>query len=159
MPFVPDDARTVLIANGDKPLMTPKTFAKLVHIQQQTAAAAVLSVSHVEDPSRYGYGRVVRDGKGRVQKIIEQKVLSPEESAITECNAGSVAHDAQWLRDALAKVQQSKTGEYYLTELVDIAYQENERIEVVEITDPAEAHGVNTMEHLDQAHHFLEASN
>ena len=73
--------------------------------------------AHLADPT--GYGRVVRDAEGRVEKIVEHKDATAAERAITEINSGIYAFDADVLRDALAHVgTDNAQGEKYLTDVV-----------------------------------------
>lgn len=109
----------VLILSGDVPLLRSETLARLVDEGRRTGGLVMLS-ARVPDPT--GYGRVVRDGQGRVQKIVEHKDATPEERGITEINGGIYVAPAPFLRDATAWLKpQNAQGEYYLTDVVERA--------------------------------------
>jgi len=109
----------VVILYGDVPLLKRETLTALVDEAVNTGGLAMLS-ARVADPT--GYGRVVRDGKGQVARIVEHKDATPEERQVNEINAGIYAAPAQFLRDAVTKLQpQNAQGEYYLTDIVERA--------------------------------------
>lgn len=109
----------VLILYGDVPLLTDATLRTLTRAGRSNPVA-FLSMRPA-DPT--GYGRVVRDGRGRVTAIVEHKDAGPAERAIGECNAGLYDCDAAFLWKALRKVGTSNAqGEYYLTDLVAAAH-------------------------------------
>src|SRR4029077_19736930 len=86
------------------------------------AAIALIAVDAIE-PGRLG--RVVRDDAGTVDRIVERKDATDEEIAINEINSGLYAFDASWLRSRIGSLSPSpKTGELYLTELVELARAE-----------------------------------
>ncbi len=121
LPHVPDDARAVLVLYGDTPLITAETVRALVATHITSRARVTLLTAHVADPA--AYGRIVRDGAGRVTGIVEAKVATDAERAITEINSGPCCFDAAWLRATLPTVPPSATGEIYLTDLVALALQ------------------------------------
>ncbi len=149
---IPHDTRTLLVTYGDMPFTSPSLFAGLVEKRERLGAAVVFSTVFFDDPMGPAFGRVKRDVEGKVERIIEQKMCTEEELKIKECNAGPVAYDAVWVRTALPNVPLNKNGEYYLTDLVEIARAEGKLIDTVTITDPGHAHGVNTQTHLQEAH-------
>lgn len=139
----------VLVANSDFPLITPQTYRNLV--EKHLGSESVLTISTVVEENPRGFGRIVRDSDGRVSKIVEEKAASPEELLITELNSNPYCFDAHWLWDSLDKIQKSAVGEYYLTDLVEIAYQKGSLVEAREITDKEEAIGINNRIHLAEA--------
>src|SRR5690242_5305774 len=93
IPKVPDD-HVALILYGDVPLLSRQTLAPLVALAGPRQVA--LLTMTVDDPT--GYGRIVRDGQGRVQRIVEHKDASADERNIRECNTGVIAAPAQLLK-------------------------------------------------------------
>ena len=140
---------TVLVLNGDVPLVRAETLRKLVRIAGKGIAIAT---SDLSDPT--GYGRVVRetkDGKapGRVLRIVEQKDATPKERLIREWYAGFLAGNASRLAGWLAKVANRNTQkEYYLTDVIGIAAAAGAPVSAVKATDPREVDGVNSREEL-----------
>ena len=92
----------VVVLSGDSPLIRPETIAEMVALREEHQAAVVVLTMELANP--FGYGRIVRDGAGEVERIVEQKDATVEEAAITECNSGFYCFDAQALFDALAQV-------------------------------------------------------
>src|SRR4051794_15209734 len=111
---------TVLILNGDVPLITPDVIKGLVAAHQQDGAQATVTTMVLDDPA--GYGRVVRGDNGTIAKIVETKHpgdATVDELAIREVNAGVYAFDAGPLAQALDRLDTDNAqGELYLTDAV-----------------------------------------
>ena len=145
MPRVSADA-DVLILYGDVPLMRAATLQRLLK-----AANGGLAVLTAEPDDPAAYGRVVRDGSGRVAKIVEQRDASPAERAIREINAGFYALNAKRLSGWLKKIDnRNAQKEYYLTDLVSLAVGDKVPVAAVRTDDAWEAAGVNTPRELAQ---------
>src|SRR5690606_23849412 len=107
-----------LVLYGDVPLITRDTLARLV-AEAGSDHLALLTVE-LDDPA--GYGRIVRDAVGRVQRIVEHKDASEVERAIREINTGILAAPVARLRDWLGRVgNDNAQREYYLTDIVALA--------------------------------------
>jgi bifunctional UDP-N-acetylglucosamine pyrophosphorylase/glucosamine-1-phosphate N-acetyltransferase len=133
----------VVVLSGDQPLVTAEQLdGLLADHEKQGAAATVLTTDRI-DPA--GYGRVVRDGEGRVEDIFETKRtegLTPEQLAVREVNLGAYAFDASLLFDVLERVE-LEDGERYLTRVLPILRQNGATI-AAHLTDDADAAiGVN----------------
>ena len=145
MPRVSPDA-DVLILYGDVPLTQASTLRRLLDAARE--GLAVLTAD-LDDPA--AYGRVVRDGNGRVQRIVEQRDASPTERAIREINAGFYALSAKRLGGWLKKIDnRNAQKEYYLTDLVGLAVAEGTPVIAVKAEYPWEAAGVNSKGELAQ---------
>ena len=137
MPDVPEDAR-VLVLYGDVPLIRTDTLRKLLAVEVPLAAL----VTQLENP--YGYGRVVRDGIGRIRAIVEEKDASPEQRAITCVNSGILAADARRLRVWIANLRTDNAqGELYLTDVFEQAADEGEPASAEMCANPQEVFGAN----------------
>jgi bifunctional UDP-N-acetylglucosamine pyrophosphorylase/glucosamine-1-phosphate N-acetyltransferase len=139
MPNVPDD-HVALILYGDVPLLGRETLLGLVALAGPKEVA--LLTMTVNDPT--GYGRIVRDGQGRVQRIVEQKDASAGERGIRECNTGVIAAPAgllkRWLEGLKADNSQR---EYYLTDIIAMAVKDGLAVNPLGCADPVDALGVN----------------
>jgi bifunctional UDP-N-acetylglucosamine pyrophosphorylase / glucosamine-1-phosphate N-acetyltransferase len=143
LPRIPR-AATVLVLNGDVPLVRAETLRRLVRAAGNGIAIAT---SDLSDPS--GYGRVVRGPKGEVRRIVEHKDAKRAELAIREWYAGFLAGNASRLAGWLAKVANRNTQkEYYLTDIIGIASAGGAAVKAVKATDPREVDGVNSREEL-----------
>jgi bifunctional UDP-N-acetylglucosamine pyrophosphorylase/glucosamine-1-phosphate N-acetyltransferase len=111
---------TVVVVMGDVPLVGADTLTALVAAHEEAGAAATMLTAELEDPS--GYGRVVRDAEGQVERVVETKAAgdaSPQELAIREVNTGIFAFDGGALLAALAELDSSNAqGEVYLPDVL-----------------------------------------
>ncbi|MCK6548378.1 bifunctional UDP-N-acetylglucosamine diphosphorylase/glucosamine-1-phosphate N-acetyltransferase GlmU [Myxococcota bacterium] len=133
------DADRVLILYGDVPLLTKATIDALVALP----GALSLVTTRVANPK--GYGRIVRDGAGKVARIVEEKDASDAERKIDEINAGIYLVEAGFLRGALGRLRNDNAQrEYYLTDIVAMAIAAGRDVGTVLTPDPGEVLGVNT---------------
>ena len=136
----------VLILYGDVPLVRPETLRRLVSAAGE--GVAVLT-AELEDPA--GYGRIVRDAKGRVARIVEQKDASAHELALREINAGFMAMSARRLSAWIEKLtNRNAQQEYYLTDVVTLAVAEGAPVTAVKAEHAWEIAGVNSKRELAQ---------
>ena len=142
--------RQVLVVNGDSPLLTAASILKVVHAHQEAEAPA--TIASVEDPTRDD-GRIVRDAKGELEKIVERKDASPElKAGVHEFNVGLYLFDGSRLVDELGKVNDdNNAGELYLTDV----FLHLKPVTVVKLGDPNEAMGVKDRVRLAQATQIL----
>lgn len=142
-----DDASTVLVLYGDVPLVTRATAMALVG---SAATGLALLTARLGDPA--GYGRIIRDGDGRVRRIVEQKDASDTERAIDEVNTGLLAAPAGRLRDWLSRLDNANAqGEFYLTDVVGLAVRDGVPVDTVAAQDAEEVMGVNDKIQLAEA--------
>jgi len=146
LPHIEDGAR-VLILYGDVPLLRVQTLEELL-LQAGDAGVALLSVE-LDEPE--GYGRVVRNARGRVQKIVEQKDASRGQLKLRECNAGVLVAPARRLRAWLAAVRpHNAQGEYYLTDVIALAVKSKVPVTPLIAPTALEVLGVNDKVQLAQ---------
>jgi bifunctional UDP-N-acetylglucosamine pyrophosphorylase/glucosamine-1-phosphate N-acetyltransferase len=130
----------VLILYGDVPLVRPATLERLVGAAREGVA---LMTAEVDDPA--GYGRVLRNAAGGVERIVEEKDASRAERAVREINAGFMSLSASRLRDWLGKIRnRNAQGEYYLTDIIALAVGEGVPVAAVKVEDATEVAGVNS---------------
>ena len=140
-------ASQFVIMCGDTPLLTKETVAALVNYHQSEEATLTLLTTHVPDPS--GYGRVVRGKEGTVCRVVEDRDASPEEQQLSEINVGTYVVEAKFLGKALGQLQpQNAQGEYYLTDIIEMAVREGQKVVASVTEDSLETTGVNTRVHL-----------
>ncbi len=140
-------AARVLVFYADMPLLRPATLAALA--ETQAAASGPLTMLTITAADPRGFGRVLRDpATGQVTRIVEEAQATPEQLAVRELNAGVYCCEADWLWPALERLPLSPKGEYYLTDLVEMAVAQGLPVSSVAAADPDELIGVNTRVHL-----------
>jgi bifunctional UDP-N-acetylglucosamine pyrophosphorylase/glucosamine-1-phosphate N-acetyltransferase len=146
---------TVLVLVGDEPLIRPEPLADLLTRREAERAACLLGTAIVPDPT--GFGRILRDSAGRFLKIVEERDCSPEERAISEVNPSCYVFELPGLWDALDRLDTGNAqGEYYLTDAPQLLQAMGRRVIALPCLEPDDILGVNTRQHLAQAHAILQ---
>lgn len=147
---MPKDTEDILVINGDdSALYTQNIIGKLINTHFDSGASFTFLTIEREDP--FGLGRVVRNDKGKVLAVVEEKDASEAQREIKEVNPGCYLFKVSFLRKYLKKVEKSKvTGEYYLTSLIDIGIKNKETIETLK-AGFIPWRGVNTKDELLEA--------
>jgi bifunctional UDP-N-acetylglucosamine pyrophosphorylase/glucosamine-1-phosphate N-acetyltransferase len=145
-----DKTDYVIVTYADMPLLRGETFKQLLEAQHLNPGPLSLLTVIAEDPR--GFGRIVRKADGTVEAIVEEYVATPEQREIKELNVGAYCFKADWLWDALHRIEKNpKKGEYYLTDIVEIAVREDLPVQAVVHNDFLETIGINTRVHLSEA--------
>ena len=132
----------VLVLSGDVPLLEAETLQALIDGHRAAAAAATVLSAIVDDPN--GYGRIIRDAAGDVARIVEQKDADEAEKATREINAGVYVFRADLLRAELANVTTDNAqGEMYLTTVIGLLREHDEKVAVEIAADTAATFGIN----------------
>jgi bifunctional UDP-N-acetylglucosamine pyrophosphorylase/glucosamine-1-phosphate N-acetyltransferase len=130
----------ILILYGDVPLVQARSLERLIEAARDGVA---VMTTEVQQPK--GYGRIVRNASGGVERIVEEKDASSAERSIREINAGFMALHAKRLNGWLGKINnRNAQKEYYLTDVVTLAVNEGVRVHGVKVDDPMEVAGVNS---------------
>jgi bifunctional UDP-N-acetylglucosamine pyrophosphorylase/glucosamine-1-phosphate N-acetyltransferase len=137
---------SVLVLCGDAPLIRKSSLESLIRTRHAKDASCVVLTFKLEDPT--GYGRIVRDARGKVVRIVEQLNATPDEKAIREVNSGIYCFDTKALYKALDRVKPDPIKkEIYLTDAVGILAAEG-GVEAIVTDTPEETLGVNTRKDL-----------
>jgi len=145
-----DKTDYVIVTYADMPLLRGETFRRLVETQRLNVGPFSLLTVTLDDPR--GFGRIVRKADGTVSAIVEEYVATPEQQQIKELNIGAYCFKADWFWDALHRIPKNpKQGEYYLTDIVEIAVKDNLPVQAVLHDDFMETIGINTRLHLSEA--------
>ncbi|MBW2599277.1 MAG: NTP transferase domain-containing protein [Deltaproteobacteria bacterium] len=146
----------VLILCGDVPLLLPSTIEGLLENHRSGGASITVMTAILDDPG--SYGRVVKNREGDVLKIVEARDADTEERAIKEINTGIYCAENAFLFEAVKKIDNKNAqGEYYLTDILDVARRENRRTGSFIIGDPSEAMGINTPDDLKTAEGIMKS--
>jgi bifunctional UDP-N-acetylglucosamine pyrophosphorylase/glucosamine-1-phosphate N-acetyltransferase len=143
---------TVLVCYGDTPLVRSEVLASVLAEHYAQRATVTFLTAYTDDPS--DFGRVVRAEDGRVLGIVEVKRATEEQKLIKEVNSGVYCFERDWLWKALQALPRNPAGEYYLTDLVEMAAREGREIATVAGTLD-ETIGVNNRVQLAEAERIL----
>jgi bifunctional UDP-N-acetylglucosamine pyrophosphorylase/glucosamine-1-phosphate N-acetyltransferase len=134
-----------LVLFGADPLARAETLRDVV----ARAAGGALSLLTIELDHPAGYGRIVRDAKGKVVAIVEQKDATPEQRSLREINTGVMAAPTAAFTRWLTKIgNRNASGEYYLTDVVALAVDESFPVEATQAGSIIETLGVNSQRDL-----------
>jgi bifunctional UDP-N-acetylglucosamine pyrophosphorylase / glucosamine-1-phosphate N-acetyltransferase len=144
----------LMILYGDSPLLRPETLKRLITSETTSDAAGVLIMARMADPT--GYGRVIRDDRGHVAAVVEQKAGTPEQLAIREANMGIYCYRADLFWKHVDEIRPDNPAhEYYLTDMVEILNRAGHHVDALEIDDEREALGINTRLELAEVDRLL----
>jgi bifunctional UDP-N-acetylglucosamine pyrophosphorylase/glucosamine-1-phosphate N-acetyltransferase len=139
------DSAPVVVLSGDVPLVSAETIVELVRAHEQSGAGATMASTILEDPS--GYGRVVRDEHGAVERVVETKTAgdaTPEQLQIREVNTGVYVFAADALRAALPRLSaENAQGELYLPQALDLICADGGTVAAHTVADQTLVLGVN----------------
>ena len=144
----------LMVLYGDCPLLRPETLQRLIAAQAAGAVAATLLTAEMADPT--GYGRVLRDARGGVTEIVEQKAATPEQLAIREANMGIYCFRADLFWQHAGELgTDNPAHEYYLTDMAAIFNRAGYSVEAMRIDDAREALGINNRLELAEVDRLL----
>ncbi|HXV96647.1 MAG TPA: bifunctional UDP-N-acetylglucosamine diphosphorylase/glucosamine-1-phosphate N-acetyltransferase GlmU [Gaiellaceae bacterium] len=136
-------AGDVLVLAGDAPLLSAAELRRLLEVHRAEGAAATVLSFEPADPG--AYGRVLRDGAGRLRAIVEAGDATSEELAVREVNSSVYAFAADALWHGLARLDTDNSqGELYLTDAVRHLVDDGRAVAVYRAEDPRVGEGVNT---------------
>jgi len=151
------DEHCILILYGDVPLTRATTLSDLI-FRAGSDKLALLTV-HLDNP--FGYGRIVRDTHGHIQRIVEQKDSNDDEKKIDEVNTGILAVNGRLLKTWLTRLDNKNAqGEYYLTDIIAMAVADGIEVVAAHPASEDEVLGVNSrsqLAHLERAYQLLRA--
>lgn|SRR3989338_4339780 len=153
-------ADNVVVLYGDMPFVRADSLEKLIQLHQEKQATLTMFTCTVPGfegmyESMNHYGRIIRDTEDNIVKITEFKDAAPREQQIAEVNPGIYVFKSSWLWqniDAITK--DNAQGEYYLTDMVELAIRQGLPIYSLAIS-PEEVFGINTKSHLEEAKRLL----
>ena len=150
-----DNPEIILVISADQPLISKETIESIISVHAEknpTMTIATVLVPDFED-WRTGlnhFGRIIRGTDNLVKKIVEFKDASDEEKKIKELNLALYAFDAEWLWGNINKIKNKNAqAEYYLTDLIKMACDQQKKIEAMPVANIIEALQPNSKEELE----------
>jgi len=152
---LPPETKNVLSIYGDDSAFYPPSLYQTMIEKKNTSGCDLLFLTvHKDDPT--GLGRIVRDQKGQILRIVEEKNASSSEKKITEINTGFYCFSYDFLISSISKINKNPvSGEYYLTDLIEIALARGKKVEALYLKDGSIWHGINTRQELISAKYRL----
>ncbi|TMN22325.1 bifunctional UDP-N-acetylglucosamine diphosphorylase/glucosamine-1-phosphate N-acetyltransferase GlmU [Lentibacillus cibarius] len=145
-----DKDGTTIVVCGDTPLITSETYRTLFEHHEQEGAKATILTAKALNPA--GYGRVIRDERNEVERIVEQKDATAYERSVDEINTGTYCFDNKVLFEALQHVSNDNVqGEYYLPDVIEILQNRGEKVSAFQTLDFEETMGINDRKALARA--------
>ncbi len=139
----------VIVCYSDMPLLRGETLEKLVETQKKNKGPISILTVVADDPR--GFGRIIRKADGSVGSIVEEYIATAEQLQIKELNVGGYCFDANWLWEALHRIPKNpQKGEYYLTDIVELASKAGLPVQAMVMDDLEETIGINTRVHLSE---------
>jgi alpha-D-glucose phosphate-specific phosphoglucomutase len=154
-PLLRDFDGDLLILYGDTPLFSPASIRGLINRHRLRGANLTMLTAVADRP--YPYGRIVRDGEGRIMDIIEEAEASPKVKQIRELNVGAYVVSARQIWPVLETLPSSPLdGESRLTDLVHRLIHYGLQVESYQIYDQDEIQGINTRADLERVEFMLQ---
>jgi bifunctional UDP-N-acetylglucosamine pyrophosphorylase / glucosamine-1-phosphate N-acetyltransferase len=149
-------AGRLVILNGDGPLLSGATLQALTALAGENSLGGALVTTVLTDPT--GYGRIVRDARGLIGAIVEQRDATPEQLQIREVNPGAYCFKAPLFWEHIGELRtDNPANEYYVTDMVEILGRHGHGIAPLLIADETELLGINTRVELAAADKILRA--
>lgn len=156
------DHKIVFVISGDQPLISKETIEDIIKVHNKEHSIITMGTVILPDFNEwrggaYYLGRIIRDSKGEVVKITEYKDATEEERKILEINPAIYAFDAKWLWENINNLKNlNSQGEYYLTDLIKIAQEQNHKINAVPVSNLMEIFQPNSKAELALLEEILE---
>ena len=139
---VADADGDAFVLYGDTPTLSAATLERLRALRAERGAAVAILTAKVGTDNTYG--RILRDDRGDVRRIVELRLATEDERALPESNLGAYAIDLAWLRSTIGSLSANATGEVFFTDIVGVAIAAGKRVAAFCTPDPGEGMGVNT---------------
>ena len=147
----------VIVTYGDMPCYKTETIKKLIELFKKEKSTIAMVTVDLNEPSFWGYSRVIRDEKNNILATVEDKDCNEEQAKIHECNPSFYMFDAKFLWESLEKIGTNNVqGEYYFPDLISMATKSGGKGINIKTDTEQEVLGVNTQEQLREVEKILE---
>lgn len=141
---------SVVVVNGDNPLLKAETIRAAMKLREDTGVACVVVTAEIAEPK--GYGRMIRNNKGLVTRIVEERDATDEEKRVHEINSGNYVFNAADLAGCVDKLStDNDQKEYLLTDVVKLLNEQGKAVRAMVAGDPTEVLGINSRKQLAEA--------
>lgn len=155
LPTVPPHSTTAAVFNcDDSAFYRTETIECMLKTHTEQKPNITMITVLQDDPT--GLGRIMRNNKGGVVGIREERLASPHEKMIKEVNTGAYVFDTDFLRISLPRVERNATGEYFITDLINFAAETKKGIAVLTLKNSEEYVSINTREQLERAQFLMQ---
>ena len=155
IPHITGNVENIIILCGDVPLISSNTLNSLIEYHMESEGDISILAVDVDDPT--GYGRIIIDKSGNVSGIKEEADATDDEKSIKTVNSGIYCVSKKYLIKAINEIKADNAqGEYYLTDLISIAYNEKKSIGALTGHDQKELIGINSLQDLKMAENFMQ---
>ncbi len=145
----------LIVLLGDVPLIKSETIRAACRKMESDGASAMVISAIQKDP--HGYGRILRNGNGSIEHIIEEKDASEEQKSITEVNTGIFLFKDNDLWNYLHRLEpKNSQKEYYLTDIIQLISEDGKLVDVYRSDDPEQFTGINSIENLQNLERELQ---
>ena len=154
LPFLKDFSGEVIILCGDTPLITNETLKEFIESHHNKNSDLTVMSAIFENPTNYG--RIIRNSDGTLNSIIEEKDANTEQKLVKEVNAGIYCLNWGKIKEAFGQLKTNNAqGEYYLTDIVKWANEQNLKVDAYTLKNNEEIFGINSKTHLAEATKML----
>lgn len=145
----------LLVVYVDTPLIRAETLQMLISRHRASDAEATLLTAQAKNP--FGYGRIIRNARGRIVKVAEERDASLRQKRINEINAGVYCFKVESLRPAFKQLRANNVKkEFYLTDIIEIFAKRNSAaVDALKTEDALQTKGINSRQDLAEAHQIL----
>jgi len=141
---IDDNVEQVMVVSGDHgSFYTPEFFIRFLEEHKSQKNVLTLVTIKKDNPDELAWGRVIRNDRGLVVGVVEQKDATDKQRKIKELNAALYVFDRKILEEALKTLQKHNTGEYYLPDVIDYCLEKNLKVGVVEAPERMAGFGIN----------------
>lgn len=148
--YLKDKEGYVFVLHGDTPLITSQSISNCLNMLKKGDFAATVVTAEIDDPT--GYGRIIRNSEGNLERIVEHRDASEDEKKVREINSGLYCFKISALRRSLNQLTNDNAqGEYYLTDTLAILIKNGYNISALKLEDPNEILGINDRVQLYEA--------
>ena len=153
-----DTKHIISVYGDDSAFYPPSLISELLSLHQNSKAVVTLLTIKKTNPT--GLGRIVRDEEGNIQAIVEEAVATKEQKNIKEINTGLYCFNKDFLDENINLIKKNPTsGEYYLTDLIEIAVDKKLSVKSLFYKDSSVWHGINTHDQLETAGELMRQKN